>query len=64
MPQGWLEVSGGGSHPRREEEESQDPLLEEKIAHEAMRTEQKGHGEENLPIHKVFKTPKLLNCAQ
>ena len=63
MPQGWLEVSGGDSHPRREEEESEDPLLEEKVAHEAMRTEQTQHGEENLPIYKVLKTHKLWDCA-
>lgn len=47
-PQGWLEVSVGDSHPRREEEgEGQDPLLEEKTGHETMGTERKEHGEEN-----------------
>lgn len=55
----WLEVPGSNSHAG-EEKECQDPLQEEKAAHEVKETGGKEHGEKTDKYTEVLKTQGLL----
>ncbi|XP_014399420.1 PREDICTED: 60S ribosomal protein L13a-like [Myotis brandtii] len=65
-PRGWLEVSVGDSHPRREEEgEGQDPLLEEKKQVMRLWEQNKKNMEKKTDLYsEPLTTHKLLDCTQ